>query len=79
MPSVRLGRYRTRSGSSSSCRSRSSPLPATLEEVVEAKCLLHVVDNSDPHAWDQIDVVGNAGRSYATRIPKILILNKIDR
>ncbi len=53
---------------------------ATLEEVVEADLLLHVVDISDPHAWDQIDVVEDtlAGLD-ATRIPKILILNKIDR
>jgi len=53
---------------------------ATLEEVVEADLLLHVVDISDPHAWDQIDVVEDTlAELEATRIPKILVLNKIDR
>lgn len=53
---------------------------ATLEEVIEADLLLHVVDASDPHAWDQIDVVEDTlAELDATRIPKILILNKIDR
>lgn len=53
---------------------------ATLEEVVEADLLLHVVDISDPHAWDQIDVVEDTLAVLdATRIPKILVLNKIDR
>jgi GTP-binding protein HflX len=53
---------------------------ATLEEVVEADLLLHVVDISDPHAWDQIDVVEDTlAELDATRIPKILVLNKIDR
>lgn len=53
---------------------------ATLEEVVEADLLLHVVDISEPHAWDQIDVVEDTlAELDATRIPKILVLNKIDR
>jgi GTP-binding protein HflX len=53
---------------------------ATLEEVVEADLLLHVVDASHPLAWDQIDVVEDTlAELDATRIPKILVLNKIDR
>lgn len=53
---------------------------ATLEEIVEADLLLHVVDISDPHAWDQIDVVEDTlAELEASRIPKILVLNKIDR
>ena len=53
---------------------------ATLEEVVEADLLLHVVDASHPLAWDQIDVVEDTlAELEATRIPKILVLNKIDR
>ena len=53
---------------------------ATLEEVIEADLLLHVVDISEPHAWDQIDVVEDTlAELDATRIPKILVLNKIDR
>jgi len=48
--------------------------------VVEADLLLHVVDISDPHAWDQIDVVEDTlAELEASRIPKILVLNKIDR
>jgi len=53
---------------------------ATLEEVVEADVLVHVVDASGDHAWDQIDVVEDTlAELDAARIPKILVLNKIDR
>ncbi len=41
--------------------------------------LLHVVDASHPLSWDQIDVVEDTlAELDATRIPKILVLNKID-
>ena len=53
---------------------------ATLEEVVEADLLLHVVDISHPHAGDQIravntvlDEIGAAGK------PTLMVFNKTDR
>lgn len=53
---------------------------ATLEEVVEADILLHVVDVSHPNTWDHVDIVEDTlAHLDATRIPKILILNKVDR
>lgn len=53
---------------------------ATLEEITEGDLLLHVVDASHPHAWDQVDVVEDTlAEINASRIPKILVLNKIDR
>ena len=52
---------------------------ATLEEVIEADVLLHVVDAHHPLAWDYIDVVEDTlAELDATRIPKILVLNKSD-
>jgi GTP-binding protein HflX len=53
---------------------------ATLEEITDADLLLHVVDASHPRAWEQIDTVEDTlAELEATRIPKILVLNKIDR
>jgi GTP-binding protein HflX len=53
---------------------------ATLEEITDADVLLHVVDVSHARAWDQIDVVEDTlAELDATRIPKVLVLNKIDR
>ncbi len=53
---------------------------ATLEEITEADLLLHVVDASHPRAWEQIDTVEDTlAELEATRIPKVLVLNKIDR
>ncbi len=53
---------------------------ATLEEVVEAELLLHVVDASSPHApskrrtcWRRCSEIG------AATTPQILVLNKIDK
>jgi GTP-binding protein HflX len=52
---------------------------ATLEEVVEADLLVHVVDASHRRAWDQVDVVEDTlAELDASRIPKVLALNKID-
>ena len=52
---------------------------ATLEEISEADLLLHVVDASDVNAWKHIEVVEDTlAELDATRIPKILALNKID-
>jgi GTP-binding protein HflX len=52
---------------------------ATLEEVVEAKLLLHVVDASSPHAIVQtarvLEVLREIG---AEQTPRILVLNKVD-
>ncbi|MCZ7538754.1 MAG: GTPase HflX [Anaerolineae bacterium] len=53
---------------------------ATLEEVADADLLVHVVDASHERAGDHIDVVEDTlAELEATRIPKILALNKIDR
>ena len=53
---------------------------ATLEEVIEADLLIHVVDASHPRAWDHADVVEDTlAELEAGRVPKILVLNKIDR
>ncbi len=53
---------------------------ATLEEVVEASLLLHVVDASSEHAADYtrhvMDVVREIG---AESTPQILVLNKLDQ
>ena len=52
---------------------------ATLEEVVEARLLLHVVDASSPHAMIQtrrvMEVLKEIG---AAETPQILVLNKVD-
>lgn len=53
---------------------------ATLEEVADADLLVHVVDASHERAWDHVDVVEDTlAELEATRIPKVLVLNKIDR
>ena len=53
---------------------------ATLEEVTEADLLLHVVDASHPLAWDHVDVVEDTlAELDAVGIPKILVMNKVDR
>ncbi len=52
---------------------------ATLEEIAEADLLLHVVDSSHPRAWEQIEVVEDTlAELEASRIPKLLVLNKTD-
>jgi len=53
---------------------------ATLEEVVQADLLLHVVDVSHPQAFEQIDAV-NAVLSEigAGDKPTLMVFNKIDR
>jgi GTP-binding protein HflX len=53
---------------------------ATLEEVVEADLLLHVVDVSHPKAEDQITAVNAVLQEIgATNKPTLMVLNKIDR
>jgi GTP-binding protein HflX len=52
---------------------------ATLEEVTEADLLLHVVDASHARALDQIEVVEDTlAELDAGRIPRLLVLNKVD-
>jgi len=52
---------------------------ATLEEVTDADLLLHVVDAHHPRAADHVEVVEDTlAELDATRIPKILVLNKMD-
>lgn len=53
---------------------------ATLEETTDSALLLHVVDISHPRARDHIEVVEDTlAELDATRIPKLLALNKIDQ
>ncbi|MBO8138326.1 MAG: GTPase HflX [Desulfotomaculum sp.] len=52
---------------------------ATLEEVLEADLLLHVVDASHPQFEDQINAVEEVLKSLKTdQKPVILVLNKVD-
>ncbi len=53
---------------------------ATLEEVVEAELLLHVVDASSPHAPEQTShVMATLQEIGADETPQILVLNKTDQ
>jgi len=53
---------------------------ATLEEVIEADLLLHVVDASHPNAAQHIEAVEDTlAEIDASAIPRILVLNKRDR
>jgi GTP-binding protein HflX len=53
---------------------------ATLEEVVQAELLLHVVDLSHPQAAEQIAAVNNVlAEIGADGKPTIMVLNKIDQ
>jgi GTP-binding protein HflX len=53
---------------------------ATLDEVAEADLLLHVIDASSPHADAQVAEVESVLRELdAAAIPRIDVLNKVDR
>jgi len=53
---------------------------ATLEEVLEADLLVHVIDVSHPHAMDQVRTVYATLKEIgADELPIINLLNKIDR
>ena len=53
---------------------------ATLEEVVEADLLLHVVDISSPHAGEQIEAVNQVLDELGVADkPMLMVFNKIDR
>ena len=53
---------------------------ATLEELAEADLLLHVVDASDPARGDHVAAVrGILEELELDRIPRVLLLNKVDR
>src|SRR5260221_1649856 len=53
---------------------------ATLEELLEADILIHVVDVSHPNAEAQIETVEDTlAEIEMPRVPRILALNKIDR
>ncbi len=53
---------------------------ATLEEVVQADLLLHVVDISHPQAQEQIEAVNTVLREIgAAEKPVLMVFNKIDR
>ncbi|MBL9173306.1 MAG: GTPase HflX [Verrucomicrobiales bacterium] len=52
---------------------------ATLEEVVEAELLLHVVDASHPHAEEQIHAVNAVLEEIgASEKPTLMVFNKVD-
>jgi GTP-binding protein HflX len=52
---------------------------ATLEEVVQADLLLHVVDISHPQAWEQIEAVNSVLTEIgAIGKPALMVFNKID-
>jgi GTP-binding protein HflX len=52
---------------------------ATLEEVIEADLVLHVVDASDPEAPARIDAVNAVLRQIgAADVPSLMVLNKVD-
>ena len=52
---------------------------ATLEEVIEADLVLHVVDASDPEAPARIDAVNAVLRQIgAADVPALMVLNKVD-
>ena len=52
---------------------------ATLEELVDADLLLHVIDASDPHLDDKIDAVNGVLNDLDARgIPVLKVLNKAD-
>lgn len=53
---------------------------ATLEEVVQADLLLHVVDISHPHAAEQINSVNAVLEEIGARgKPTLMVFNKVDR
>lgn len=53
---------------------------ATLEEITEADLLLHVVDASHPNANEHIEAVEDTlAEIDASTMPRILVMNKIDR
>jgi len=53
---------------------------ATLEEIQEAALVLHVVDMASPAAMEQAAHVGEVlDEIGAARVPRILVLNKLDR
>lgn len=53
---------------------------ATLEEVVQADLLVHVVDISHPQALEQIEAVGSVLEELkAAQKPTLMVFNKIDR
>jgi len=52
---------------------------ATLEEIVEADLILHIVDSAHPHALPHIETVEDTLAEIETpRLPMILVLNKCD-
>jgi len=53
---------------------------ATLEEVIEADLVLHIVDASDPRAQSTIAAVNETLSAIgADRVPTLLVFNKVDR
>ncbi|MFU0801321.1 MAG: GTPase HflX [Xylanivirga thermophila] len=52
---------------------------ATLEEVIFADVLLHIVDVSSPHMLEQIELVNSVLNTLGAHQPIIMVYNKIDK
>ncbi len=52
---------------------------STLEDSIESKVLLHVIDASDPFVQERIDTVHQVLDDIGATQPKILVFNKIDK
>jgi len=52
---------------------------STLEEIADADLVLHVIDGSDPNPEDQVSAVREVlAEIDASRLPEILVVNKVD-
>lgn len=51
---------------------------STLEDSIYSQLLLHVVDVSDPHFSEKIDIVDEILKSIHADQPKLYVFNKID-
>ena len=52
---------------------------STLEEVLEADLLLHIVDASNPEYFEQIDITNDTLKQIgADKVPALVVYNKID-
>ncbi len=52
---------------------------ATLEEVLEATLLLHVIDSSSPDMLEQIEAVEKVLKEIGANVPVLRVYNKIDQ
>lgn len=52
---------------------------STLEDSIESKILLHIIDASDPFVQERIDTVDQVLEDIGATQPKLLVFNKIDK